>query len=215
MRCAGPALFHQPVRRVRCAAPVRRCGQWVRRILFTISTGQVLIWRKHVAGCSLPLNNESQAIAYCLIPEMKQYVQYILKLIYCNPVDWQIYLLRPFVTMSDASGSHRACSHAAFCNGCSNYLLWNDTLIFKCYARSRARVTTSLCLLVERRWRGTPQWRCRLISDIGAEKNRCTCLCNSYIVLDFTIVCYCCSIIVLSSRPSCVLPSVRVIGKES
>ena len=106
VRCAAPALFHAPVRRVRCAVLVRRCGQWVRRILFTISIARVLIWREHVAGCSLPLNTESQAIASCLIPKMIQHVQYIHKVIYCNPVGWQIYLRWQFVTMSDASGSH-------------------------------------------------------------------------------------------------------------
>ena len=81
VRCAAP------VRRVRFAVPVRRCGQWVRLILFNISIGRVIIWREHVAGCSLPLNTESQAIASCLIPKMEQYAQYIYIVIDCNPVD--------------------------------------------------------------------------------------------------------------------------------
>ena len=42
----------------------------------------------------------------------------------------------------------------------------------------------------------------------------CSTFRNSYIILDDTVVCYCCIIIVLSSLLSCVLPSVRVIGKE-
>ena len=39
--------------------------------------------------------------------------------------------------------------------------------------------------------------------------------CNYYIVVGVTVVCYCSIIIVLSSLLSCVLSSVRVIGKES
>ena len=42
-----------------------------------------------------------------------------------------------------------------------------------------------------------------------------SCLCNYYIVVDVTVVCSCSIIIVLSSLLSCVLSSVRVIGKES
>ena len=42
----------------------------------------------------------------------------------------------------------------------------------------------------------------------------CSTFRNFYVVLDVTVVCYCCIIIVLSSLLSCVLPSVRVIGKE-
>ena len=90
-----------------CAAP-RRNGGGVSgwggfNLLFNRTS---LIWRQHVAGCSLPLNTELQAIASCLIPKMKQYAQYICKFIYCNPVDWKFYLLWLLVTMSDASGSH-------------------------------------------------------------------------------------------------------------
>ena len=47
------------------------------------------------------------------------------------------------------------------------------------------------------------------------KKTKFSSFCKYYIVVDVTVVCYCSIINVLSSLLSCVLSSVRVIGRES
>ena len=106
------------------------------RILVTISIGRVLIWREHVAGCSLPLNTESQAIASRLIPKMKKIYTTYLCTYALQPCWWKV-----LFASADRHHArcfwltHRTCSHAAFYNRHSKYLLWTATVLFKCYAR--------------------------------------------------------------------------------
>ena len=130
------------------------------------------------------------------------------------------YLLRLFVTMSDASGSHiQPIPTLPFATNAPTISLprdpiWRNYVVIDKDADRNFIVTCNWC---------SRQFSMKLsrarehLDGFGKKvrKNKFSSFCNCYIVVDVTVVCYCSIIIVLSSLLPCVLSSVRVIGKES
>ena len=122
--------------------------------------------------------------------------------------------------MSDASGSHiEPILTLPFATNAPTISLpsdpiWRNYVVIGKDANRNFIVTCNWC---SRQFSMKLSRACEHLGGYGknVRKIKCSSFCNYNIVVDVTVVCYCSIIIVMSSLLSCVLSSVRVVGKES